>query len=249
MTREKVLEDIIEGYRNTIYQRYQYQNIKDKYEIPESINDETVTLLRNYFLNYIYPEFNKRAELNESFKSLDNYIKHPKKLLRILLEASNLIFHYGRHLPKILNTGLKAMKSFRAAAGFENNLVDEAIKNKIEAPYDLAKINTLITLLPRKEIEKFIDNSQSLFEILHDRVLIEKIKEIIQHLILVMKNKERSYSLSQIRGLEIGLEMINKGDKLFNRLAKEDQQNLVYLITEIEKDILEINFRNIKPDT
>ena len=246
MTREKILEDIIEGYRNTIYQRYQYQNIKDKYEIPESINEETVNLLRDYFLNYIYPEFNKRAELNESFKSLDNYIKHPKKLLRILLDASHLIFNYGRHLPKILNTGLKAMKSFRAAAGFENNLVDEAIKNKIEAPYDLSKINTLINLLPRKEIEKFIDITQSLFEILHDRILIEKIKEIIQYLILVMKNKEESYSLSQIRGLEIGLEMINKGDKLFNRLAKEDQQNLVYLITEIEKDILEFNFKKHK---
>jgi len=249
MTREKILEDIIEGYRNTIYQRYQYQNIKDKYEIPESINEETVNLLRDYFLNYIYPEFNKRAELNESFKSLDNYIKHPKKLLRILLDASHLIFNYGRHLPKILNTGLKAMKSFRAAAGFENNLVDEAIKNKIEAPYDLSKINTLINLLPRKEIEKFIDITQSLFEILHDRILIEKIKEIIQYLILVMKTKKESYSLSQIRGLEIGLEMINKGDKLFNRLAKEDQQNLVYLITEIEKDILEINFKKHKNPT
>ena len=64
-----------------------------------------------------------------------------------------------------------------------------------------------------------------------------------------MKNKEESYSLSQIRGLEIGLEMINKGNKLFNRLAKEDQQNLVYLITEIEKDILEINFKKHKNPT
>jgi hypothetical protein len=232
MTREKILEDIIEGYRNTIYQRYQYQNIKDKYEIPESINEETVNLLRNYFLNYIYPEFNKRAELNESFKSLDNYIKHPKKL----------IFNYGIHLPKILNTALKVMKSYRAATGFENMLVDEAIKNIIEAPYDPSKINTLIKLLPRKEIEKFIDTFQSLFEILHDRILIKKIKEILEYLILVMKNKERYYSVSQIKGLEIGLEMINIGDKLFNRLAKEDQRKLVYLITEIEKDMLEINF-------
>ena len=139
MTREKIVEDIIEGYRNTIYQRYQYQNIKDQYEIPESINEETVNLLRNYFLNYIYPEFNKRAELNESFKSLDNYIKHPKKLLSILLDTSNLIFKYGIHLPKILNTSLKVMKSYRAATGFENMLVDEAIKNRIEAPYDPIK--------------------------------------------------------------------------------------------------------------
>ena len=84
MTRDKILEGIIEGYRNTIYHRCQYDNIKGKYKIPESINEETVNLLRNYFLNYIYPEFDKRVELNEAFKSLDNYIKYPQKLLGVL---------------------------------------------------------------------------------------------------------------------------------------------------------------------
>ena len=239
MAREEILKEIIEGYRNTIYQRYQYQNIKDKYRIPDSINEETVNQLRNYFLNYMYPEYNTRAELNEAFKSLDNYIKHPQKLLRVLLDAAKLIFSYGRHLPKILNTGLNAMKSFKAATNFENNLVDEAIKNKIEAPYDLSKINILIKLLPPKEIENFIEISQSLFEILHDRILIQKIKDVIQYLILVMRKNEESYSASQIRGLEIGLEMINEGDKLFKQLSKEDQRNLVYLITDIEKDNLD----------
>ena len=243
MTRAKILEEIIKGYRNTIYQRYQYQKIKDTYKIPESINEETVNSLRNYFLDYMYPELKKRAELNEAFKSLDNYIKHPKKLLRILLDASKLIFNYGRHLPKILNAGLKAMKSFRAAAGFENRFVDEAIKNNIAAPYDIAKIDILLKLLPREEIEKFIDNSQSLFEVLHDRVLTEKIKEIIQYIILVMKKDKKSYSTSQIRGLEIGFEMLNEGDKLFNALAKRDQQKLFYLITEIERDMLENNLK------
>jgi len=239
MPREKILKEIIEGYRNIIYQRYQYQNIKNKYEIPESINEETVNLIRNYFLNYIYPEFDKRAELSEAFESLDDYIKRPKKLLRILLASVKLIFNHGRHLPKILNTGLKAMKSFRAATSFENKLVDEAIKNKIKAPYDKSKINRLIKLLSRKEIEQFMESSQSLFEILHNKVLIEKIKEILQHLIVIMRKKQNSYSLNEVRGIEIGLEMLNEGDTLFNRLAKEDQQNLIHLILKIEKDTLD----------
>lgn len=239
MVREKILEEIIEGYRNTIYQRYQYQNIKDKYGIPESITEETVNQLRNYFLDYMYPDYNARVELNETFKSLDNYIKHPQKLLRILFDAAKLIFRYGKHLPKILNSGLNAMKTFKAATNFENNLVDEAIKNNIEAPFDPSKIDALIKLMSRKEIEKFIENSKSLFDILHDRILIEKIKEVIQYLILVMREKEESYSLTEIKGLELGFEMINEGYKLFNRLTEEDQQNLVNLITEIEKDTLE----------
>jgi|TARA_R110002110_G_scaffold223984_7_gene437796 uncharacterized protein YdiU (UPF0061 family) len=239
MTRQEVLEEIIEGYRNTIYQRYQYQIIKDKYGLPESINEETVNQLRNYFLDYMYPENKTREELNEAFKSLDDYIKHPQKLLRILLDAAKLIFRYGRHLPTILNSGLKAMKTFKAATHFENNLVDEAIKNKIEAPYTQSKINTLIKLLSRKEIEEFIENSQTLFEILHDRILMQNIKEIIQYLINIMKKNVESYSVIEVKGLEIGLEMLTQGDNLFTQLTTEDQENLITLISEIEKDKLD----------
>jgi hypothetical protein len=239
MTRQEVLEEIIEGYRNTIYQRYQYQIIKDKYRLPESINEETVNQLRNYFLDYMYPENKTREELNEAFKSLDDYIKHPQKLLRILLDAAKLIFRYGRHLPTILNSGLKAMKTFKAATHFENNLVDEAIKNKIEAPYTQSKINTLIKLLSRKEIEEFIENSQTLFEILHDRILMQNIKEIIQYLINIMKKNVESYSVIEVKGLEIGLEMLTQGDNLFTQLTTEDQENLITLISEIEKDKLD----------
>lgn len=238
MNREEILEEIIKGYRNTIHERYQYKNIKERYEVPESIDEETVNSLREYFLDYMYPKFEKREELNEAFNSLDTYIKQPKKLFRILLDASKLIFTYGRHLPRILSAGLKAMKSYRAAANFENKFVDEAIKNNIQAPYDLSKIDRLLKLLPKDEIEKFINDSQALFEVLHDRVLTEKIKEIIHYIILVMKKDEISYTASQIRGLEIGLEMLTEGDKLFNNLAKDDQQNLFHLISEIERDII-----------
>ena len=238
MPKDTVLEKIIEGYRNTIYQRYQYQNIKDTYGVPESIDEETVNQLRNYFLNYMYPKYETRIALNEAFSSLDNYIKHPKKLLKILLDATKLLFRYGRHLPKILSSGLNAMKTFKAATDFENNLVDEAIKNNITAPYDLLKIDALIKLLSRRDIEEFIQYSQSLFEILHDKALIEKIKEVIQYLIRIMKERKDSYSLSEIKGLEIGLEMIHEGYKIFSRLAQEDQKNLVKLITDIEKDNL-----------
>jgi hypothetical protein len=238
MTKEKVLAEIIEGYRKTISQRYQYQQIKETYGIPETIIEDTVNQLREYFLNYMYPTIDKRVELNEAFDSLDDYIKHPQKLLRILLDAVKLVFKYGRHLPKILQAGLKAMKTFKDATNFENNLVNEAIKNKIEAPYDLAKIDGLIKLLSRNEIDDFIESSKSLFEILHDKSLIKKIKEVIKHLILAMQKNSTSYSQSQIKGLEIGLEMITEGDALFNKLSKEDQQNLIKLITDIETDNL-----------
>lgn len=244
MNKQQVLQEIIKGYRNTISERYQYEKIKAKYDIPESIDEEMVNELRSYFLTNIYPEFNTRTELNEAFSSLDDYIRHPHKLFSVLIDATKLIFSYGRHLPKILKAGLGAMKTFRAATNFENNLVEAAIKNNIEAPYDLAKIDTLIQFLSRKEIEKFIQISQSLFEILHDRGLIKKIKEVIQYLIQVMKKKEETYSLAEIKGLEIGFKMINEGDNLFNRLSDVDQKTFVNLLIKIEEDHLDTIFNS-----
>lgn len=243
MSKEETLKEIIAGYRNTIDQRYQYQTLKNKYDIPESINEETVNVLRAYFLDYIYPEYDKRQELNKAFESLDDYSKRPEKLLRILMESVKIVFKYGRHLPKVLSAGLKALTSFRAATKFENKLVTEAVKRKAEAPYDQSKINMLIGFLLRKEIEQFIDSVQSLFEILHDRVLVGKIEEILHYLIAKMREKPKIYGVDEVRGLEIGMEMLNKGDALFKQLTKEDQQNLIHLIIKIERDVLDEIFQ------
>ncbi|NKI31643.1 hypothetical protein [Croceivirga thetidis] len=238
MNREEILPDIIEGYRNSILERYQYHNIQKKYNIPQTVNEKTVNNLRDYFLENLYPEFEKRQELEKAFRSLDEYIKKPQKLIGILFEASKLVFKYGRHLHLILNAGLKALKSFRAASKFESILIEEAIKNDIQAPYDLKKIDALIALLPRIEVEDFIETSQSLFETLHDKVLTNKIIEMIGDLINVMKTKEDVYSLTQVNGLKFGLKALKDGNALFNSLNHEDQVTLIELISEIERDRL-----------
>ncbi|MDP5140114.1 MAG: hypothetical protein NWP83_06545, partial [Spirosomaceae bacterium] len=220
MPQEDILKAVIEGYRNTVAERYQYERIKDNYEIPETVDKETVDAIRSYFLNYIYPDFEKRAELNDAFESLDNYIKQPEKLLRILKDSFKIIFSHGRHLPKILSAGLKALKSFTAASKFENSLINEAIENDVKAPFDTNKINGLISQLSRKEIDDFIEASESLFETLHHRVLVQKIKEILGQLVDIMRSNPTSYAPSEVKGLEIGLEMITEGDALFNKLTK-----------------------------
>lgn len=238
MNSTELLKSIIEGYRFSVQERYQYSTIKDKYSIPLSINEATVDQLRSYFLEYMYPNFDRRLELDEAFRSLDDYIRNPEKLFSLLMDAGRLIWKFGRHLPKILSAGLKALKSFRAVAGFEEQLVEEAIRNHVQAPFDPIKLDALIQLLPRQEVEKFITLSESLFETLHDKAQVEKIIEIIHFLIQVMKRKPGTYTKSQVRGLEIGLELITEGNRLFHTLSEEDQQKLIALITTIERDHL-----------
>ena len=239
MSKENILKEVIEGYRDLIYKRYQYQNIVNKIDIPSFIDEETVNRVRDYFLNFIYPEWGKREELNEAFESLDSYIKRPEKLLRMLLDSIKLFFRHGRHLPKILNTGLKAIKSFRVANNFEANLAEQAIKNNIEPPLDASKIYTLLKYLSREKIEEFTENSKSLVFIFRDRELIKQVKEIIGYLITRMKAKKNLYSTNEIRGLEIGLEVLDEGFALFEQFSHNDQEQLIQLIIKIEHSILD----------
>lgn len=243
MSKENILKEVIEGYRDLIYHRYQYQNIKDKYEIPDTITEETVNLIRDYFLEYIYPDFSKRQELNEAFDSLDSYIKRPEKLFRMLVDSIKLFFTHGRQLPKILNAGLKAIKSFRNASQLESQLAEKAIKNGISPPFDEAKIKTLLQSIPRHEIDEFIENSESLLQIFQDKKLIIEVIEILEYLISSMKAKRNLYSNNEVRGIELGLEMINQGTVLFDRFKLDDQQLLIQLIIKTERSILDELFQ------
>ncbi len=238
MNTDNVQEGIINGYRDFIYNRYQFEAIKGKYEIPNAINESVLIELRAYYLTHVYPEYSERKALNEAFNSLDKYIQQPQKLIAILFDASKLLFKYGRSLPKILGTGLKALKTFKSASNFENTLIKDAVKKKLEGPYDEAKIKVLLRSIPRNDIDEFIETSHSLFETLYDRAQVKKIKEIIRYIIAVMKKNAHRYSKDQIKGLEMGYALLDEGDSLLQQLPKQDQQRLIDLITEIETDML-----------
>lgn len=238
MQKEELKEAIINGYRTFIYERYDYEKIKDSYDIPKSINKTVLDDLRAYYLSHIYPQYQQRKALEEAFYSLDRFIQQPQKLVALLFDATKLIFKYGRSLPKILGTGLKALQTFNAAQKFEHTLVSEAIRLEMKGPFDEQKIKTLLQSIPRKEIDAFVETSQSLFETLHDRPQVKKIKEIIQYVLTIMRRNPNRYSKDQIKGLEMGYALLYEGDTLLQQLPLKDQIKLIRLITEIELDML-----------
>ncbi len=238
-TQKEILAEVILGYRKVIKDRYQYDTLHQKYDLPPFFTAARISLFRDYFLDYIYPPPAKRAELDEAFQSLDGYIQQPKKLLRILLDSGRLIFKYGRHLPKILSAGLKALRSFRTATQFENKLVEQAILSEILPPYSIEHINAFTTQLSKQDLEAFIDSSQNLFETLHDRVLVKKIIEIVEHLIAKMQKRPDVYTALDIKGLTIGSAIIKNGDLLFDQLPKEGQQQLFDFVIHLEQEVLD----------
>ena len=107
MDYNEVSSAIINGYQKVIFERYQYDNISSRYHIPPSITRERFDGLRNYFLEYIYPPEQKRQDLNDAFESLDDHIRHPDQLLRILIDSGGLILKFGWSLPRVLKAGIK----------------------------------------------------------------------------------------------------------------------------------------------
>jgi len=237
--RTAILNAVIVGYRKVLRSRYTHSNLRERAGFPESFDEERVNSFREYFLANLYPPPEKRSELNEAFESLEDYIKHPDKLLRILIDSSSIVFKYGRHLPKLLNAGMKALRSFQIALKFERGLVDNAIRLGLEAPYDDGDIDTLIGALPRKEIDQFIESNEVLFGMFHDRKLVGRAKDIFEVLIGKMKKRPKVYSEAEVRALEIGQAIIVEGDLLFEQLEKEEQELIIGFVIDLERGVLE----------
>ncbi len=238
-SNKEILNGVIIGYRQLIHDRYQYNKVASKYEIPDSFDEDRMALYRDFFLEQIYPHPNDREPLEEAFKSLDNYLTHPDKLLRILFDSAAIVLRHGRSIPKLLSAGIKAFKSFRTATDFEAKLVRKAKSSGKLPPYSSDDINRFIKALRKKEIDEFVVNTIDLLELLHDRRLMREVMQITGELIARMKKSPRSYSTSEIGGLEIGLDMLRVGNQLFESLSSTDQRRIIEIVVAIEVDVLE----------
>jgi len=154
------------------------------------------------------------------------------------MDSVGILFKYGRHLPKILRTGLKAMQSFKKASDFEAQLAKAAIRSNRKAPFSKSDIEYFTGLLSRKDVNDFIEDSLSLFETLHDRELVKQIIDIVKHIINKMKLRPSVYAQKEIMGLELGRDLIVNGDKLFESLTKQEQDLLFKMVVKIERDTL-----------
>lgn len=233
--QEKIIKSIIESYRSIINDRYQMDYLANHYDIPTGFNQDQLDTLKNYFLEYIYPPYAKRQELNKAFQSLDSHIKHPGHIMKIIMDSSGLLFRYGFKLPAILKAGIKALKSFRTASKFEQQLVDAAIADRLEAPLSADHIKYLIGSLPKKDIEEFMHQGEELFMIIYDTSLVQSIIKILNSLIQKMERRTDVYSPDEINGFKIGQSIITKGLELFENLPRAQQSILLDKIIEIER--------------
>lgn len=235
---EDISAGVIQAYRTLIQDRYQYDYLSVEYDIPKSFGPERIELFRNFFLDYIYPPLEKRKELDQAFDSLDSHIKNPKSLLSILVDSSRIIFKFGRHLPRILNAAIKALRSFRKANKFEDRITKNAKNSDLQLPITQDDLKNLIAALPKSDVIGFINESKSLFEIIQDKKLVVKIIALLTQLISNMK-KNTVYAEAEINAFQIGLDIISGSFELFNTLSPSEAKSLFDIGVNIEQSEIE----------
>ncbi len=240
MDKELLLNEIISGYRNIINEKYDYKNLQKRSDLPKAYTEEISIKIKNYFLNYSYPDLEKRNELNEAFGSLDNYLKKPEKLIRLVIDSSSIVFRYGKHLPKILSAGINALKAFRRASILEEKLVEKALLSKKETPYSNKDIYEFIQMLSQEQLEVYISSIYNLFSILCDTDLMLKIKKILSLLIDKMEKRPTIYTVKDVNGIKIGREIIVQADAIFNTINANQQEKIFDFIMKMEKELLGI---------
>jgi len=249
MDRAEILHEAIIGHRAVIEERYRYGRIIEEYDVPHTFTQERLDPISTFFLEYIYPDTDRRKEIDEAFASLDHHIDHPEHLGRIVMDSASLLFKFGRHLPKIFKAGLSALRSFRAAARIEGLIADKAIEVGERPPYTADAVKTLMSQLPPTALDELVDKGIVLFDVLVDRRLVDRIVRVISHLADKMRARPGVYAPEEIRGMELGQEIITQCMNAFYKFDKREQQDLISLIEEIERDAMEdIKKMNTSPD-
>lgn len=235
---------IIDKYRENIAGRYQYDTLKVK-GLPPKITKEVVDSLRDYFLENLYPEATQREKLDAAFSNLESYVKSPAKVFDLLGNLTSAIFKFGFQFPAALKAGLISLEAYTAAISYENLLTQTVETQKLQMPITDEQLLDALTVLPEKEIERFIVDLEKLFFTFTNTELLEKTISIMEEVMERMRSKPNLYDKSEIEAIQLGLSIMQKGYSLFMQYDDEMKELMVNFITENERKFL-ADIRNRK---
>ncbi|MCB1143508.1 MAG: hypothetical protein H7A24_11530 [Leptospiraceae bacterium] len=245
MDSNNYLEDeqfslIIEAYRKSLILRYSEEKIENFPDL-NALDRGTIDKLIHYFLELLYPPYEERKHLDNAFQSLNNFVHSPTKLFGVIGNLPYAIMRFGKMLIQALQAGISALRSYLAAHKFERVLYIKA-KPLIDQGLDISEekvFNSLIAQIPKKDADEFREQVIKLFEVLSKRELLEKVQDVMQHVIEKMESKPRLYSQQEVAGIKLGYGIIEKGKELFMNLNEHEIRIILRGIDFIEKEFYE----------
>lgn len=237
---EKSFGLLIIAYRISLKKRYSRENL-NRFQEFAKIDQQTVDKLTSYFLELLYPELEERVKLDKAFAALSSFVHSPEKMWGLLGSVGTIIFKFGKQFFSAAKAGVSALKSYITAHKFESILYERA-KELIKEGKNIEEeiyFNRLIASIPQKEADDFRHQIVSLFSTLSKNDLLEKILEVMDYVILKMKQKPDTYSDDDINGISLGKGIITRGKEVFTKLSQEEITLILKGIDTIEKDFYE----------
>ncbi len=228
---------LILAYQKSLIKRYSQEAIS-KYPKYKDIPRETIEQLILFFLDALYPKFEKRIELDAAFSALAGFVHHPAKLWGILGNLAASLFRFGKHFPAALKAGLAALHAYVTAHKFEEILIRETeTEAKLNDPF--ASDDSFVRVLariPKKDADAFREDIGKLFSIFMDPILVKKIILIMEDVLKKMESKGSLYTIADHKAIQLGIHILRQGEFIFDKLSKTEMQLMIEAIDTIEKD-------------
>lgn len=234
---------IIEKFREMVEKRYDFNELKQRFHLPENITEEIVDEIEKYFLTTIYPPAKERQELEEAFKDLAAYVKQPRKIWNLFGDMARAIFKFGRHFMTALKAGMDALDSFVGAKNFEASMSKIANQNGIKPPMSDEDFEDTMYQLERADVEKFISDVRNLFSAMVNTQLLRKTIDILDHVVQTMEKKRHIFPQKEIDGIKLGIALLTKGFDLFSKYDEQTKQDIVDFIYKNELWYVEYVYR------
>ncbi len=227
-------EHIINKFREMVGKRYDRAQLKERFDIPDTITEEMVDEIKHFFLDSIYPEATKRKELEEAFAGLGSYVRSPRKIWGLLGNMTSAIFKFGRQFPTALRAGMTAMEAFVGAKNFEAEMVTYSHSLEYDLPISDEAFEKTMARLPKEDIENFIKDVKKLFGVMTNTKLLTKTMGILDNVAATMERKTNLYPQKEVDGIKLGRSIMQGGYDLFSKYDEDTKQLMVEVIYKNE---------------
>jgi hypothetical protein len=236
MSTQSITEasDIILKFRETVAARYDYELLSQRMTLPAGISRAVLGDVQRYFLECLYPVPEERAGLEAAFEHLGRYVRQPQKIFGIFGNLAGAVFKFGRYFFKALQAAFGALDAFLGAKKFEQSMTIIANRNGIVPPLSDEDFEYCISLLDRRDFEKFIADVTALFGLMMDTVLRQKTIGILNDVIATMHSKPHVYPQHDIDGITLGRELLLKGDHIFSKYDDQTRKDILLLVRKNE---------------
>lgn len=228
---------VLTFYREELRRRYQLINIR-RFEEFRSIPDAEITALREFFLEQIYPELERREKLDDAFDQLGEMLRSPKRMSPLMSAAITSLWRMGTKIPAAVSAGKAAIDAYLKTRQLEKRLIDAAERVKMK-PKDIenrAKMVTLIQSVPEAQVLTLIADIIELFRALANVEVLLVAVAFMEQCEKVMTKRKDLYTDADREGIHMGLELLRGGIELFKRLKPGELQIIVAGIERVEQD-------------